>query len=187
VAKPRIAITEGDPAGIGPEIARKAAADRRVLDVCEPVLYGAPSGERFAIGRLSAEAGKAAYDTIVAATTDAQAGTVDAVATAPINKEALRLAGYPWHGHTDLTHLDPRLELPRQLLDEFPEVDAAVGREIEDHLRAVERLLDARQLHRQCAFANFQKRHPIGVLLALLMAPARHDVVAGGQAHYALR
>jgi len=35
--KPRIAITEGDPAGIGPEIARRAAADPRVLDVCEPV------------------------------------------------------------------------------------------------------------------------------------------------------
>ena len=37
--KPRIALTVGDPAGIGPEIARKAAADSRVLDVCEPVLY----------------------------------------------------------------------------------------------------------------------------------------------------
>ena len=60
--KPRVAITEGDPAGIGPEIARRAAADPRVLAVCEPVLYGAGDGERFAPGVLSAAAGRAAYD-----------------------------------------------------------------------------------------------------------------------------
>jgi len=100
--KPRIAITEGDPAGIGPEIARKAAADARVLDACEPVLYGAAEGAAFQPGILSGEAGKAAYDAIVRATADAQAGAVAAIATAPINKEALRLAGFPWNGHTDL-------------------------------------------------------------------------------------
>ena len=33
---------------------------------------------------------------------DAQRGVVDAIATAPINKEAFRLAGLPWAGHTDL-------------------------------------------------------------------------------------
>jgi 4-hydroxythreonine-4-phosphate dehydrogenase len=100
--KPRIAITEGDPAGIGPEIARKAAKDARVLAVCEPVLYGAPAGTAFAPGVLSADAGKAAHDAIVRATVDAQSGAVVAIATAPINKEALRLAGFPWNGHTDL-------------------------------------------------------------------------------------
>jgi 4-hydroxythreonine-4-phosphate dehydrogenase len=102
MGKPRIAITEGDPAGIGPEIARKAASDPRVLDVCEPVLYGAGPDARFEVGTLSAAAGKAAYEAIVAATADAQAGKVDGLATAPLNKEALRLAGYPWNGHTDL-------------------------------------------------------------------------------------
>jgi len=100
--KPRIAITEGDPAGIGPEIARRAAADPRVLQICEPVLYGAPSDARFESGVLSAEAGRAAYDAIVRATADAQRGDVAAISTAPINKEALRLAGFPWNGHTDL-------------------------------------------------------------------------------------
>ena len=102
MAKPRIAITEGDPAGIGPEIARKAAADARVLDVCEPVLYGAAAGTSHAPGVLSAAAGKAAYDAIVRAAADAQSGVVSAIATAPVNKEALRLAGFPWNGHTDL-------------------------------------------------------------------------------------
>jgi 4-hydroxythreonine-4-phosphate dehydrogenase len=100
--KPHIAITEGDPAGIGPEIARRAASDPRVLDVCQPVLYGAAADDRFAPGVLSAEAGRAAYDAIVRATADAMRGDVAAVATAPINKEALRLAGLPWNGHTDL-------------------------------------------------------------------------------------
>jgi 4-hydroxythreonine-4-phosphate dehydrogenase len=100
--KPIIAITEGDPAGIGPEIARRAASDTRVLDVCEPVLYGVPESDRFAPGVLSGQAGRAAYDLIVRATADAQRGDVAAVATAPVNKEALRLAGLPWTGHTDL-------------------------------------------------------------------------------------
>src|SRR5881394_954438 len=48
--KPRVAITSGDPAGIGPEVAARAAADRRVLDACEPVLYGPPPGATFAVG-----------------------------------------------------------------------------------------------------------------------------------------
>ena len=100
--KPRIAITEGDPAGIGPEIARRAASDPRVLDVCEPVLYGPPADSRFAPGQLAAEAGRAAYDAIVRAAADAMSGDIAGIATAPINKEALRLAGLPWNGHTDL-------------------------------------------------------------------------------------
>lgn len=100
--KPRIAITEGDPAGIGPEIAKRAAVDPRVLEVCDPVLYGAPADAAFAPGVLAAAAGRAAYDAIVRAVGDARAGTVAGIATAPINKEALRLAGLPWNGHTDL-------------------------------------------------------------------------------------
>ena len=100
--KPRVAITVGDPAGIGPEVAARAAADRSVLEVCEPVLYTPPAGAVFAPGVLSADAGRAAYDLLVRAAGDAQRGVVDAVATAPINKEAFRLAGLPWSGHTDL-------------------------------------------------------------------------------------
>jgi 4-hydroxythreonine-4-phosphate dehydrogenase len=57
---------------------------------------------RFPPGVLSAEAGRAAYDAVVRAAGDAQRGLVGAMATAPLNKEALRLAGLPWNGHTDL-------------------------------------------------------------------------------------
>ena len=100
--KPRIALTIGDPAGIGPEIARQAACSSRVTDVCEPVIYAPPTEQRFAPGVLSAEAGRAAYDIIVAAVRDAQAGIVDGIATAPVNKLAFAQAGLPWKGHTDL-------------------------------------------------------------------------------------
>lgn len=99
-AKPRIGITTGDPAGIGPEIARKAAADPRVREVCDPIIYAA--SHAFRPGVLSADAGRSAYETIIRAVEDAQRGTVDAIATAPINKEAFALAGLPWKGHTDL-------------------------------------------------------------------------------------
>jgi 4-hydroxythreonine-4-phosphate dehydrogenase len=97
---PRIAITTGDPAGIGPEIAEKAAADPRVRAVCDPVIYG--SDAPFTPGKLSAQAGLAAYETIVRAVRDAQAGVVQGIATAPINKEALALARLPWRGHTEM-------------------------------------------------------------------------------------
>jgi 4-hydroxythreonine-4-phosphate dehydrogenase len=51
---------------------------------------------------VNAAAAKAAYDAIVAAAHDAMAGTVDAMATAPINKAAFAAAGYRWPGHTEL-------------------------------------------------------------------------------------
>jgi 4-hydroxythreonine-4-phosphate dehydrogenase len=94
-------LTVGDPAGIGPEIAHKAAGDARVREACEPVLYG-PANGSFAPGVLSAEAGRVAYEAICAAVRDAQAGRVQAVATAPVNKLAFAQAGLPWKGHTDL-------------------------------------------------------------------------------------
>ena len=97
---PKIGITAGDPSGIGPEITRKAMTDPRVIAVCEPLYYG--SEQAFAPGVLSAGAGQAAYETIVRAVRDAQAGGIHAIATAPINKEALALAGLPWRGHTEM-------------------------------------------------------------------------------------
>ena len=105
MTRPRVGITVGDPAGIGPEISLKAAAHPEVLAVCEPVLYGPASDAQlsaFEIGRMSAQAGQAAYDAILHAVADARSGTIDAVATAPINKEAFAAAGIPWRGHTEL-------------------------------------------------------------------------------------
>lgn len=109
MTRPRIAITVGDPAGIGPEVAAAASTDPRVLGVCEPLVYGPTSEDelrRFPRGVVSPEAGRAAYQAIVRAVEDAQAGRVDAIATGPISKEAFARAGLPWKGHTELlTHL----------------------------------------------------------------------------------
>ena len=101
----RVGVTMGDPAGIGPEIALAAVADRRVADACEVVLYGprTPSERaRFTPGVLSADAGRAALAAVERAAADALAGRLDAIATGPINKQALKLAGSSWLGHTEL-------------------------------------------------------------------------------------
>jgi 4-hydroxythreonine-4-phosphate dehydrogenase len=95
-------VTVGDPAGIGPEIAARALRDARVLAACEPILYEPPDAEGITPGEVSAAAGRAAYDCIVRAVTDARNGVVDGIATAPVNKLAFAHAGLPWKGHTDL-------------------------------------------------------------------------------------
>jgi 4-hydroxythreonine-4-phosphate dehydrogenase len=102
---PIVAITVGDPSGIGPEIAVKAAADPRVTAGCVPRLYGPHSAADvagFPAGQVSAASARAAYDAIVQAVDDARSGRVSAIATAPINKEAFAAAGLPWRGHTEL-------------------------------------------------------------------------------------
>lgn len=99
---PRVAITVGDPAGIGPEIVAKAAADPSVRAICEPIVFAPPEDPSITAGEVSAEAGRAAYDTIVRAVNAARRGEVDAIATAPVNKLAFARAGLPWKGHTDL-------------------------------------------------------------------------------------
>ena len=102
VSRPRIALTVGDPAGIGPEIVAKAAADAGLLAICEPVIFASKATGPIRLGEVSAAAGRAAYDTIVSAVAAARRGEVDAIATAPINKLAFAQAGLPWKGHTDL-------------------------------------------------------------------------------------
>src|SRR5258708_6634865 len=77
----------------------------------------------------------------------------------------------------DLPHLDPRAELRRQLAHELAEVDAAIRREIENQLRPVERLLDARELHPQPALADLQHRDAAPLLLPLLILPPPADLL----------
>jgi 4-hydroxythreonine-4-phosphate dehydrogenase len=102
---PTLAITAGDPSGIGPEIAIAGSADARVLAVCQPVIYGPTTAEelaRYPIGEVNAKAGQRAYEEVVRAVDDARAGRVAGIVTAPINKAAFAAAGLPWRGHTDL-------------------------------------------------------------------------------------
>ena len=104
-SRPLVAITTGDPSGIGPEICAKAIRDPRVVLACTPVLYGPHTDadlKPFPVGRVNATAGRVAYESIVAAVEDVRAGRADALVTAPINKEAFAAAGLDWKGHTDL-------------------------------------------------------------------------------------
>ena len=124
--RPRVAITMGDPSGIGPEVALKAASDPRVRRACHPVLTGPRDlWQQFAKlvkvdlsglelhdiycpkfnlapGQESAQTGWIAAESVVAACLMALDGAADAMATAPISKRALALAGYRQTAHTEL-------------------------------------------------------------------------------------
>ena len=91
--KPIVAITAGDPAGIGPEIARKAADDPRVRAVCEPVIYGPPDGR--ASSRASCRPRPGVPRTTRSARRSAtrSTGGSSAIATAPVNKLGFRARG----------------------------------------------------------------------------------------------
>jgi len=141
MARPIVAITMGDPAGVGPEIVMKALARVEPYELCRPLVIGDASrlraagtivGASVAVavvadpsaaafrrgtvdcvdvglvpadlpwGKLSAAAGNAAYHYIAKAVELATAGKIQAVCTAPLNKEALHAAGHVYPGHTEL-------------------------------------------------------------------------------------
>lgn len=108
--KPRIAVTLGDPRGIGPEIVAKVLADppadAEYLVVGPDELvsgYAHPEG----VGPLGSSpltpelAGRLTGRAIERAARLAVAGEVDAIVTAPAEKRALHLAGFPYPGHTE--------------------------------------------------------------------------------------
>src|SRR6185312_682893 len=110
VHRPRLAVTVGDPRGIGPEIIRAALEDPALRDVCDLIVIG-PEGADVPVGIVSgswaagdglAAAGKASGDAIALAVKLALAGEVDGIVTAPIDKFALLSGGYDYPGHTEM-------------------------------------------------------------------------------------
>lgn len=136
---PIVAITLGDPAGIGPEILVRALSrdlparslvygDARVVEKAIKAaglslrLHGVADSSQalwapgtievvdlanadpaaFEPGQVQALCGRAAWEYIEAAATAALAGEVDALDTAPINKEAIQAAKVPFIGHTEM-------------------------------------------------------------------------------------
>jgi len=95
----KLAITVGDPRGIGPEVVAAALADPRVMSVAEYVVVGAGVP---GVGMPAAEAGRHAGEAIVRAVELARAGEVDGIVTAPIDKAALLAGGYDFPGHTEM-------------------------------------------------------------------------------------
>jgi 4-hydroxythreonine-4-phosphate dehydrogenase len=116
---PRVAVTLGDPRGIGPEIvaavlAHPPAPAAFVVIGPAGLIEGLPATERIAVGdsgtaitpasRLDlppAEAGRLTGESIERAARLALAGRVDAIVTGPAEKRALHLAGFPFPGHTE--------------------------------------------------------------------------------------
>jgi 4-hydroxythreonine-4-phosphate dehydrogenase len=141
---PRIAVTMGDPAGVGPELCLRLLRQADLHRECVPIIFGGadvlrraagsvglpfdvpvlesiaaddqlpsvaiPSVvdvpgldfEAFSPGVISARTGAASFAYINRAIDAALAGRVAAVTTAPINKEALALAGIKYPGHTEI-------------------------------------------------------------------------------------
>jgi len=92
-----LAITIGDPAGIGPEIVEKALAD---ADVPARVFGRVPANVRH--GEIAAEYGRVALDAIDDALRAIADGECSALVTAPIHKQSIALAGSQFPGHTEL-------------------------------------------------------------------------------------
>ncbi|MCX8034299.1 MAG: 4-hydroxythreonine-4-phosphate dehydrogenase PdxA, partial [Thermodesulfovibrio sp.] len=130
MGKKRIAITMGDPAGVGPEIIVKAFAQEDIYKICNPIVIGdravikeviravgmdfdpdnieilnlneIKDPSRLIKGTPSEDSGKACFSYIRKAVELYRLGIIHAIVTCPISKTALRMAGLPWFGHTDM-------------------------------------------------------------------------------------
>ncbi|HEU4649636.1 MAG TPA: 4-hydroxythreonine-4-phosphate dehydrogenase PdxA [Gemmatimonadales bacterium] len=139
MTRPRLAVTLGDPRGIGPEITARALQPPLDADVtvvgAEDQIASIPAAQRISVGAWGlgsgerAPAGGAAADrqralragqltghAVERAVKLAQSGEVDAIVTAPAHKHALHLAGFPYPGHTEwLAHLAGDVEVAMML------------------------------------------------------------------------
>lgn len=141
--RPILAITMGDPAGVGPEVTLKALGEREVYEWCRPLVIGdtrilgrdlaalaLPEVRLRSItqlgdalyepgaidvlhlanadpvecpwGAITAASGRAAVEYVLRGVELALADEIDAIVTAPLNKEAMQRAGFHWPGHTEL-------------------------------------------------------------------------------------
>ncbi|MBI3592201.1 MAG: 4-hydroxythreonine-4-phosphate dehydrogenase PdxA [Nitrospirae bacterium] len=125
----KIAITIGDPAGIGPEVVLKSILSNDIAGLCRPVIIGdrvvideaveslglpvSPehielidvaeiTSRGFEKGKPTAAGGRASVAYIKKAVALALDKSVDAIVTAPISKVSLKMAGFKWPGHTEL-------------------------------------------------------------------------------------
>jgi 4-hydroxythreonine-4-phosphate dehydrogenase len=128
-ARPNIAVTIGDPAGIGPEVLLKALSAPELRGLASWVVVGDraalektaqacaiasvpphatvhdlgmfQNSGQFNFGELNANCGRAAVEYVKHATQMCLAGKAQAMVTAPLNKEAVTLSGLRFSGHTE--------------------------------------------------------------------------------------
>ena len=124
----RIAVTLGDPAGIGPEIICKTLLDKQFYEKYQLTVIGSrriidrtfqdvlnctsipeyrfqepdtPAPEKVALGTLSGDYGRYAMKCVEKAVQMTRDGRFDAVCTCPIHKKAIQMGGYPYTAHTE--------------------------------------------------------------------------------------
>ena len=97
--KPRIGITLGDCAGIGPEIVDLALNSNRIAGTAESKVIGKYPGSR--PGNPTAESARAAAAALEEAVTLARRGELDAIVTGPIHKARMYEVGFKFPGQTE--------------------------------------------------------------------------------------
>jgi 4-hydroxythreonine-4-phosphate dehydrogenase len=111
MARPTIALTSGEPAGIGPELCVMLAreqwparivtiGDRSLLAGCAEIEH-VPLRRPAVAGRLDPANGRYVLDTLDRAIEGCVAGRFHAMVTAPVQKSAINDAGFPFTGHTE--------------------------------------------------------------------------------------
>jgi 4-hydroxythreonine-4-phosphate dehydrogenase len=224
--RPLIAVTMGDPAGVGPEICLRLLADATTLECCIPVIFGdlavlercarqtrllpprravsranwpeihrgldepavldltAMDTAFLQPGTVNAATGHAAFHYIEAAIAAALAGEVAAVVTAPIHKEALRAAGVPYPGHTEI-FADKTHAARSCMMLTSPEltcsfVTAHVGYGEVPGLLSVNRILDVIELT-AAALRRIRRRAPRLVVCGLNPHAGEHGLFGNGE------
>jgi 4-hydroxythreonine-4-phosphate dehydrogenase len=152
--KIKLAISIGDPNGIGMEVIVKALRDPAILDFCTPLVYGHFKFARFVRrtldiqdfsfnpitkaeqanpklvnlvevwkddmelqpGESTVEGGQYALKSLQAAVGDLASNKVDALVTAPINKNNIKSEAFPFNGHTEFLAHYSNEEFPLMLL-----------------------------------------------------------------------
>jgi len=207
--KPKIAITMGDPAGIGPELCLLALTNPDLAEACVPLVFGdgsvlervaeeagmeppehvipmeewksshrwfetpavvdVSSLERAVVeaGTANAETARASFGYLEAAIEAVKQGEVQAVTTGPVHKEALRNAGIPFPGHTEL--FADRFQADRFCMMQISSkvtcsfVTVHVGYTEVPKLLSVERILEAIELTAEAMRRLLQREPVLGV------------------------
>jgi 4-hydroxythreonine-4-phosphate dehydrogenase len=215
--KPVIAITMGDPAGVGPEVCLRALASEEVARICSPVIFGDASVLRacaaktglpfdatvisgkdiaaatrpgvcdlgviapdaFTPGTISAATGHAAFTYVNRAIDAALAGSIAAITTGPLNKEAMHMAGFHFPGHTEI--FASRTNTARSCMMQYSEeitctfVTVHVGYTQVPALLTKERILDVIELT-AAGLARIRGRKPKLVVCGLNPHAGEHGL-----------
>ncbi len=215
--KPVIAITMGDPAGVGPEVCLRALASEEVARICTPIIFGGASVLRacaaktgllfdapvilekdiagatrpgvfdlgviapdaFTPGTISVATGRAAFTYVNRAIDAALAGSVAAISTGPLNKEAMHMAGFHFPGHTEI--FVSRTNAARSCMMQYSEeitctfVTVHVGYAQVPALLTKERILDVIELT-AATLARIRGRKPKLVVCGLNPHAGEHGL-----------